>query len=124
MTRAYNILVVDDDRDNANSMGELFEMEGHRAHVVYGGAEAIEAYHRWNFDVSFLDVMMPGMNGVESFLAIRKLRPNANVFMMSGYSVEELLKQAVDHGALGDFHFCVRDRTVPAHVNARPAQVV
>ena len=79
----------------------LFELEGHKVHVVYSGEEAIEAYHRAEFDVSFLDVMMPGMNGVESFLVIRKLRPNANVFMMSGYSVEDLLKQAVDKGALG-----------------------
>ena len=68
-------------------MGELFELEGHRVHVVYSGEDAIAAYHQADFDVSFLDVMMPGMNGVESFLEIRKLRPNANVFMMSGYSV-------------------------------------
>ncbi|HEY4994729.1 MAG TPA: response regulator [Aestuariivirga sp.] len=101
MMKKLDILVVDDDRDNANSMGELFELEGHRVHVVYSGEEAIAAYHQANYDVSFLDVMMPGMNGVESFLAIRKLRPNANVFMMSGYSVEDLLKQAVDKGALG-----------------------
>ena len=99
--RSLDILVVDDDRDNANSMGELFELEGHRVNVVYNGADAIEAYHKANYDISFLDVMMPGMNGVESFLAIRKLRPNANVYMMSGYSVEVLLKQAVANGALG-----------------------
>ena len=99
--KQLSILVVDDDHDNANSMGELFELEGHSVHVVYNGEDAIAAYHQADFDVSFLDVMMPGMNGVESFLEIRKLRPHANVFMMSGYSVEELLKQAVDKGALG-----------------------
>jgi len=99
--KCLDILVVDDDQDNANSMGELFELEGHRVSVVYSGHDAIEAYQRANFDVSFLDVMMPGMNGVESFLAIRKFRPTANVYMMSGYSVEELLKQAVDNGAMG-----------------------
>lgn len=99
--RALNILVVDDDHDNADSMAELFELENHNVCTVYNGLDAIEAYQKSNFDISFLDVMMPGMNGVDSFLAIRKLRPQANVFMMSGYSVEELLKQAVDHGALG-----------------------
>ena len=101
MSKSLDILVVDDDRDNANSMGELFELEGHRVKVVYNGFDAIAAYRAANFDLSFLDVMMPGMNGVESFLAIRQLRPNAHVYMMSGYSVEELLKQAVDHGAMG-----------------------
>jgi DNA-binding response OmpR family regulator len=44
---------------------------------------------------------MPGLNGVESFLEIRKLRPQAKVFMMTGYSVEQLLHQAMDHGAMG-----------------------
>jgi two-component system, NtrC family, response regulator HydG len=48
-----------------------------------------------------MDVMMPGLNGVESFLEIKKLRPSAKVFMMTGYSVEELLKQAISHGAMG-----------------------
>jgi two-component system, NtrC family, response regulator HydG len=102
--RDLNILVVDDDHDNANSLGELFEMEGHRVEVVYTGREAIFAYLKNDFDVAFVDVMMPGMNGVESFMEIRKLRPQANVYMMSGYSVEELLKQALAQGALGLLH--------------------
>lgn len=101
MTHALNILVVDDDVDNACSLGELFEMEGHRARVVHSGDEAVAAYCRENFDVAFMDVMMPGRNGVESFLEIRRLKPAARVFMMTGYSVEELLAQAMNGGALG-----------------------
>jgi CheY-like chemotaxis protein len=46
---------------------------------------------------------MPVMNGVESFLEIRKLRPNAKVIMMSGYD-EGLVTRAVDNGALGFLH--------------------
>ena len=99
--RKLNILVVDDDKDNANSLGELFEFEGHNTQVVYSGKEAIFAYLQMDFDLAFVDVMMPGLNGVQSFMEIRKLRPRAKVFMMSGYSVEELLKQAINNGALG-----------------------
>lgn len=101
MYTALDILVVDDDHDNAASLGELFEMEGHRVRVVHSGEEAINAYIGQSFDVAFMDVMMPGKNGVESFLEIRKMKPQARVFMMSGYSVEELLQQAVTGGALG-----------------------
>ena len=96
--RALKILIVDDDLDNAKSLGELFEFEGHEAHVVASGAEAIHRYLGEDFDIGFVDVMMPGMNGIESFMQIRKLKPNAKVFMMSGYSIEELLKQAITHG--------------------------
>ena len=98
MKRSLRILVVDDDVDNANSLGELFEMEGHRPLVVYDGEAAIAAYLKEDFDIAFMDVMMPGKNGVESFLEIKKLKPLAKVYMMTGYSVEQLLQQAIDGG--------------------------
>ena len=101
MNPSLKILVVDDDEDNANSMGELFEMEGHDVLVVHSGQAAIDAFKNGVFDVAFMDVMMPGKNGVESFLEIKRLRPHARVYMMTGYSVEQLLQQAIDHGAMG-----------------------
>jgi two-component system, NtrC family, response regulator HydG len=101
MTQALSILIVDDDQDNAASLGELFEIEGHNVSVVHSGQAAIDAYLDQNFDLAFMDVMMPGKNGVESFLEIRRMKPAASVFMMSGYSVEELMQQAVAGGALG-----------------------
>lgn len=99
--RDLNILVVDDDIDNAASLGELFEMEGHSVRVVNSGQAAIDAYMTETFDLAFMDVIMPGKNGVESFLEIRRMRPDARVYMMTGYSVEELLQQAIFEGALG-----------------------
>ena len=103
MKRSLRILVVDDDADNANSLGELFELEGHRPLVVYDGGAAIAAYLKEDFDIAFMDVMMPGKNGVESFLEIKKLKPLAKVYMMTGYSVEQLLQQAMAGGAMGVF---------------------
>jgi DNA-binding NarL/FixJ family response regulator len=50
-----------------------------------------------------MDVMMPGKNGVESFLEIKRLKPSARVYMMTGYSVEQLLQQAIAGGAMGVF---------------------
>lgn len=101
MSHSLSILVVDDDKDNAHSLGELFEMENHRVTIAHSGQEAIDAYSHNSFDLAFMDVMMPGKNGVESFLEIRRMKPHARIFMMTGYSVEELLRQAVKGGALG-----------------------
>ena len=101
MSRPLRILVVDDDEDNAYSLGELFELEGHTVTVAHSGEDAIAAYTAMDFDLAFMDVMMPGLNGVESFMEIRKLKPEAKVYMMTGYSVEQLLQQAMDHGAMG-----------------------
>ena len=41
MKRSLHILIVDDDADNANSLGELFQMEGHKVEVVYDGVVAV-----------------------------------------------------------------------------------
>lgn len=101
MDEALRILVVDDDTDAADSLAELFEMEGHDVTVAYSGETAIEAYRTVDFDIAFMDIMMPGKNGVESFFEIRRMRPDARVYMMTGFSVEQLIQQAIDHGAMG-----------------------
>lgn len=101
MTKALSILVVDDDRDNADLLAELFTMEGHTVEVAYSGDDAIAAFSRTKYDLAFMDVVMPGRNGVDSFLEIKRQHPDARVYMMTAYSVEQLLQQALDNGAIG-----------------------
>ena len=95
------IFDVDDDRDLAESLAEVLELSGHEVEIAFSGEEAVEVFREKDFDVSFMDVVMPGMNGVESFLEIRKIKPDAKVFMLTGYSVAQLLEQAIENGALG-----------------------
>jgi CheY-like chemotaxis protein len=104
IAKQLQILVVDDDLDNANSLAEVFATEGHIVTTANSGKQAIRAYEQKNFDLAFMDIAMPEQNGVESFFEIRKLRPQARVYMMTGYSVEELIRQAIDNGALGVLH--------------------
>lgn len=101
MSDALRILVVDDDVDAADSLAELFDMEGHDVKVAYSGESAVQAYRDGDFDIAFMDIMMPGKNGVESFFEIRQLKPDAKVYMMTGFSVEQLVQQAIEHGAMG-----------------------
>jgi DNA-binding NtrC family response regulator len=103
MARTLSILVLDDNADNANSLAELLALDDHKVSVVYSGQEAIDAYRATSFDLGFFDVMMPGKNGVDSFLEIREQRPDAKVYFMTGYSADELLKKAMEGGALGFF---------------------
>jgi CheY-like chemotaxis protein len=103
MARTLSILVLDDNADNADALAELFAMEDHKVKVVYSGQAAIDAYQSAPFDLGFFDVMMPGKNGVDSFLEIRAQRPDAKVYFMTGYSADDLLKKAMASGALGVF---------------------
>jgi two-component system, NtrC family, response regulator HydG len=103
MTRALNILVLDDNEDNADALAELLSMDDHKVHVSYTGQDAVDAYRDAPFDLGFFDVMMPGKNGIESFMEIRAQRPDAKIYFMTGYSADDLLKQAIANGAMGVF---------------------
>lgn len=103
MSKKLNILVVDDDVANADSLAELFEMDDHRVIVAYDGQQAIEAFSLNKVDVGFFDVMMPNKNGVDSFMEIKSINPNARIYFMTGYSADDLLDKAVREGALGVF---------------------
>lgn len=103
MSKILNILVVDDDTENADALAELFSSENHKVIVAYDGLQAVEAFKTNQVDLGFFDVMMPHMNGVESFLEIRTLNPLARIYFMTGYSSDALLDKATDQGALGVF---------------------
>jgi two-component system, NtrC family, response regulator HydG len=98
------IFIIDDDRDHAESLAEVLEMRGHEVALAHSGEEAVELFKDADFDLVLLDVKLPGMNGVETFVEFRRLRPDARVMMMTGYSVEQLVAQAVEQGALGVLH--------------------
>ena len=95
------VLIVDDDRDHAESLADVIEMRGHSVQLAYSGEEAIGYFRATDFDFVLLDVKLPGINGVDTFLELKKIRPAAQVMMMTGYSVEQLVAQAIEGGALG-----------------------
>jgi two-component system response regulator HydG len=101
---SLNIFIVDDDADFAESLADIFELEGHKCELAYDGETALKLFNETDFDLTFMDVKLPGKNGVESFLDIRKVKPDAKVIMMTGYGVEELLEQAIENGAWGILH--------------------
>ncbi len=95
------VLVIDDDRDHAESIVDILTMRGHAVEAAFSGEAGVELFRDEDFDIVFMDVKLPGMNGVETFFEFKKIRPNAKVMMMTGYSVEQLIAQAIDNGALG-----------------------
>ena len=99
-----NILIVDDDPDFAGSLADVMELNGHNVEIAFKGEDAVKIFGERDFDITFMDIRLPGKNGVESFLDIRKIKQDARVVMMTGYSVEQLLSQAVENGAWGVLH--------------------
>ena len=98
---ARRILIVDDDRDHAESIADVLAMHGHEVEMAHTGEEAVNRFDKADFDLTLMDVKLPGMNGIEAFYEIRRRRADARVIMMTGFSVEQLLSQALVNGAHG-----------------------
>jgi len=96
-----HILVLDDNVDVALGLAEILELNDYHVTVVHDGKSAVSAYSKGDIDMGLFDIRMPGMNGVEAFLAIRKKYPDANVLLMSGYADEEVIETAMNNGVLG-----------------------
>lgn len=123
--KPLDILIVDDDRDLAEAIGDALEMMGHNATIAYSGTEAIEKYCGRAFDLTFMDVKLPDINGVETFMAIREMDSNARVVMMTGYQIDQLLAQATANGALKVLRkpFAI-DEVLSAIREAQPAGLI
>jgi CheY-like chemotaxis protein len=65
------VLVVDDNRDAAETLSALLELLGHRTEVAHDGQAALAAMQDFRPQLVFLDLGMPGMNGCQVAQAIR-----------------------------------------------------
>ncbi|MED5620748.1 ATP-binding response regulator [Ideonella sp. BN130291] len=70
------VLVVDDNRDSADSMGELLTSCGHQTRVAYSGAEALQVLADWTPQVALLDIGLPDMTGHDLAQRIRANGPD------------------------------------------------
>ena len=103
--RSLRILVVDDDRDFRENLLDIMEMYGHDVTEAAGGLEAIESVKSsGHFDLILMDIKMPGMDGAETFRRIKDIDPDATVIMVTAYSRDELVKDALREGAYAVFY--------------------
>ncbi|MFW6199759.1 MAG: sigma-54-dependent transcriptional regulator [Gemmatimonadota bacterium] len=93
------ILIVDDEESICHVLEQLFEYEGHEVEAASDGSEALDAVSDFRPDVTFLDVKMPGMDGVEILGRIRSEDPSAVVVMISGHGTIDTAVEATRKGA-------------------------
>jgi DNA-binding NtrC family response regulator len=101
MEKKASILIVDDDISLCKTMTLILGRKGYVVTTAQDGLEAIERVKERPFDMTFVDIKMPLMNGVETYRRIKKIRPEAVVMMMTAYAVEDLVQKALQEGAYG-----------------------
>jgi DNA-binding NtrC family response regulator len=94
-----DLLFVDDDDDFRDTLFQRFTRRGFRVQVASGGAQALDLVERVHFDVVILDMMMPGLSGIEVLERLKAADPESEVLLLTGEGTIETAVQAMRLGA-------------------------
>jgi CheY-like chemotaxis protein len=94
------ILAVDDEPVVLDSFRKILVLAGFSVDTVESGPEALGLVQRNDYDFVFTDLKMPGMDGVEVVKAVRHLRPDVDVAVITGYATIESAVETMKHGAM------------------------
>ncbi len=97
---ARRVLVVDDNRDAAESLAVFLQLSGHTVHTAYDGVEAIQAAEKFRPDLVLLDIGMPNLNGYEACRRIRDTAWGKDMTMIAqtGWGQEDDKRRTRDAG--------------------------
>jgi CheY-like chemotaxis protein len=93
-------LVVDDDPESTALLTAILEKEGLGVQSASSRAGALTLAASQQFDIIFLDLVMPGGNGVETFADLRAMRVSAPVVIVTGVTDTDVIAKAADFGPL------------------------
>ena len=93
------VLVVDDDLDTCRNLQDILTDMDYEVETAQDGPAALELVRARPFDVALLDLKMPGMDGLELYREIRKLRSGTVAVIVSAYATPETTSEALNAGA-------------------------
>ena len=120
--RAPVALIVDDDEGTCEYIARALATSGWKSLSVNSGADALTRVGDRQFDLIFLDLIMPGLNGPDAFKAIRKIDPDVLVVIVTAYPESHLVAQVLEVGpfAMMKKPFTLREiRNLLANVRAQ-----
>lgn len=95
------VLVVDDDKTIRSLFKKTLEKEGHTVVTTGNSLEGLDYVRQQDFDIVFLDLKMPEMDGAELFKQIKSAKPKLPVTIVTGYPGSEIMERAIKEGPLG-----------------------
>jgi DNA-binding NtrC family response regulator len=96
---SVRVLLVDDEVDFAETLAERLETRGFAVATAPSGEDALAKLRDSTFDVIVLDVVMPGLGGMETLREIKRLQPLVEVIMLTGHATVETAIEGMKHGA-------------------------
>jgi len=95
------ILLVDDEAGTIEVEQLMLKELGYNVLAAMSGYEAVQLYKDNMVDLVALDMIMPEMNGKDTYEALRKINPNVKVLLVSGYSLNKQIEELMDRGCNG-----------------------
>jgi DNA-binding NtrC family response regulator len=93
------VLIVDDERNIADTLAMVFKMKGHEAMAAYSAESAVELIENFEPDIVLSDVIMGRMTGVDLAIYLSRARPECKVVLFSGQTATaDLLAEASRKG--------------------------
>lgn len=103
--KSKRVLVVDDEETVGIGMTEMLRDAGFEASYATSATQALDELKSSDYSLVFIDMVMPGMNGLDAFREIRRLRPGTNVVLFTGYfkDAEKAIFEGVKEGMIDDY---------------------
>lgn len=111
------VLLVDDEPEFVDTLGERLETRGFHVHKAGGGDEALETLTSTKADVVVLDVLMPGKDGIQTLREIKQLNPLIEVIMLTGHAT---IETAIEGLRLGAYDYLMK----PSETNDLIAKIL
>ena len=94
------VLLVDDEIEFVETLAMRLEARGLKVAVAESGELAVDKVKEMAFDAIFLDLAMPGMDGIETLKRLRELNPDSQVILLTGQATVQKATEAMRLGAL------------------------
>ena len=89
------VLVVDDEKNIREALEEFLTSEGHEVALAEDGQKGLSKYETEDYDSVFLDVQMPGIDGIETLHRMKQLKPQTKIIIMTGMPDETTFDRAL-----------------------------
>jgi PAS domain S-box-containing protein len=100
--RQEYVLLIDDEESMQELGRELLEEEGYRVLIASNGQDAVHLYRQRSAEIQLviLDLVMPGMDGGQTYLELRKINPHLKVFFCTGYMPDQVISALLEEESL------------------------
>jgi DNA-binding NtrC family response regulator len=99
MNTHWQILVVDDEEVMCESLAAWLREDGYQVDTAASGREAVEKAKARDYAIYFVDLKMPGMDGIETMMQIRRLHADASIIIITAYATVDTAITAMKEGA-------------------------